>query len=101
MRHLISNSLLPIVALLSVGLGCANTATPSGSGNLRVATTTTGTPLDADGYLLQIDRSSAAPSGQRLGVNANATLADLPAGTHQLTPSSRPVRFDSTLLAGV
>jgi Tol biopolymer transport system component len=55
-------------------------APPSNPGTLRLATTTVGSDLDPDGYVLTIDDDASQP----LGSNATATLDNLAAGSHSV-----------------
>jgi hypothetical protein len=50
------------------------------SGALRVTTRTTGSALDADGYDVTVDGGA----GTSIGINANRTIGDLAAGSHQV-----------------
>jgi len=54
--------------------------TAAESGALDVATNTTGSRLDPDGYGLLID----GEPGPSIGINATASLADLEAGVHEV-----------------
>jgi hypothetical protein len=53
-------------------------APPAGAGTLRLTSTTTGPDGDADGYTFSVDGGAAQP----IGVNAQATLTNLAAGSH-------------------
>jgi hypothetical protein len=56
------------------------TAVPPTVGSIRVTIATTGPNQDPDGYRFAIDGGSA----QAVGVNATATVSDLPAGSHRV-----------------
>jgi hypothetical protein len=51
---------------------------PSGVGQIRITTTTTGSSQDADGYQYSVDGGQS----QAIGVNASAMVSGLAAGSH-------------------
>jgi hypothetical protein len=65
----------------SIAFTVTCTTAPAGVGTLRVKTTTTGADLDPNGYVLSVDAGAAQP----IGVNANVTIASVPAGSHTVT----------------
>jgi large repetitive protein len=74
-----STSVAPgVVSDVSFSITCS--AIPPTVGSIRVTTATTGPNQDADGYRFAIDGGSA----QAIGVNATATVDNLPAGTHRV-----------------
>jgi TolB protein len=62
----------------NVACGPTTGGTP---GALEITTTTTGSPLDPDGYTVAVDNGAAQPSG----VNATLRVAGLSPGPHQVT----------------
>src|SRR5919202_1318716 len=52
--------------------------TSPGMGSLQLATTTTGSPLDPDGYLVSLDGGEP----QAIGLNATLVVDPIAAGTH-------------------
>ncbi|MDH5234668.1 MAG: hypothetical protein OEW77_06880, partial [Gemmatimonadota bacterium] len=80
--HLATSFALAALVLLTVA--CAGDS-PTGpkTGSVRIATTTTGADLDADGYQFAIDGGTA----QAIGVNAAVTVSDLTAASHSVTLS--------------
>jgi len=82
MPRSLGSSVLFTVAMLVLHSGCASedASAPSGRGSLTVATTTTGSPTDPDGYQLILDDSLAGvipPTGQ-------VVFPAVPAGPHTL-----------------
>lgn len=61
------------------------TCTPPGptTGSIRIVTSTTGTLLDPDGYLVALDDGAPQP----IGVAASITVADVATGAHTVTLS--------------
>jgi Tol biopolymer transport system component len=82
-----------IALLVSAGvLSCGGDSTaPPTTGTLEVNVVTTGTDIDADGFLLGIDNNSPQ------GISANGALSfSLPAGTHTLALSGLAFNCDIT-----
>jgi preprotein translocase subunit YajC len=74
------------VAALAFGACGSDTAAPS-TGAVRVTATTTGTPVDPDGYLVTVDGSTARP----LAVNGDVTVESLLPGAHMVALSGLAV----------
>jgi hypothetical protein len=67
-------------ASASVAFAITCTAPPANSGTLRVITATTGSSVDPDGYSFAVDGGTTQP----IGVQATATLANEPSGSHSV-----------------
>jgi hypothetical protein len=65
-------------AVAPVAFTITCTALPPSTGALKVTTTTTGTPVDPDGYTVSIDNGSPGA----VGTNASVTVAGLVPGPH-------------------
>ncbi len=78
--------------LLSAVLSCGgDTTAPPTTGTLEISIVTTGTDIDADGFVLGIDNDFPR------GIGANATLTfSLPPGTHTLALSGLAFNCDVT-----
>lgn len=59
--------------------GC-NTPTESSLGTIEVTSSTSGQPVDADGYAIVVDQGEQ----QLIAANATLTISDVPAGEHQV-----------------
>ena len=74
-----------LVVLLAGAAGCSgdNLTPPPTDGALEIRTTTTGTAMDPDGYMVQVDGGTA----QAIGVNTTLPIAGVAAGAHQVALS--------------
>jgi Tol biopolymer transport system component len=81
-----------IALLLSTVLSCAgDTTAPPTTGTLEINVATTGTDIDADGFVLGIDNDFPR------GIASNASLSlTLPPGTHTLALSGLAINCDIT-----
>jgi Tol biopolymer transport system component len=81
-----------IALLLSTVLSCAgDTTAPPTTGTLEINVATTGTDIDADGFVLGIDNDFPR------GIGSNAILSfSLPPGTHTLAMSGLAINCDMT-----
>jgi hypothetical protein len=66
-------------ATVAFAISCTTPAPTAGT--IQVATATTGSDLDPDGYLVLLDGNPGLP----ITVNGSVTLTDVPAGNHTVT----------------
>ena len=70
-----------VPSLVTFEIACAEV--PTTTGTLNLTTTTTGPDADPTGYTISIDAGAA----QAVGINATASIANLPAGPHSVALS--------------
>src|SRR2546426_5279638 len=69
-----------VLLVLCVGCGATSAPPPTGTGDLTVSATTTGSNLDPDGYTVTIDGGAS----QAIGIAGSVTFAALGAGSHSV-----------------
>jgi len=72
---------IPIALAAGVGVGCSGDGTDVEVPSLEIRTTTTGTELDPDGYLVAVDTTAPRP----MGLVDSLIIDPLPDGPHSVT----------------